>query len=132
MILNGRRTLQSDFADRDSAGGESVVELASLTESLDSLVLAAIWGGLASHNVGDADIERVRELLQWLRSRPKATSRLFPSFARQDNFTPEEYDPFDPLDVAVQQALNDWLKAVVRKADERLYQRILRCIGRTA
>ena len=105
-------------------GGESVVELASLTESLDSLVLAAIWGGLASHNVGDADIERVRELLQRLRSRPKATSRLFPSFARQDNFTPEEYDPFDPLDVAVQQGLNYWLKAVVRKADERLYQRI--------
>jgi hypothetical protein len=112
-------------------GQDTIASLRFLTEALNGIVSAAVWGSLAHTESNDPWVHRTRELLHSYVRDPKASRRLFPGFDHSlgDNFVfqildEQAFEPTDPMDSATRYALDSWFLRMLQKRDPALYREI--------
>ncbi len=107
----------------------TVEDVAFLVQSIDNLVMASVWGALAQESLEDETLAWAKSVASAnLQQSPKSSIRFFPYLGsiRRDTIQwhPEDYDPFDPLDIGVQAGLNTWLRRVLLRADPKRYEQL--------
>jgi len=124
---------------------DSAPSLHLVIGALNGLVSAGVWAGLRSHGGKDPVFEKARSILEKELRRDKAAKRFYPEFGDSRSkdvrskkvrskdvrskderkwFTPpealKEFDPGDPFDAAVRDALNSYLRRTLCQADPAL------------
>lgn len=117
---------------------DSMDDLAFVAEDLHNLLIASLWATMLHPALDDESIINARLILQEDLRRPKAADRFYPGFGpnlfvtRTGPFAPIEienefsrsFNPYDPLDAALQIGMDSWFRRTIFRANPELLKRL--------
>jgi hypothetical protein len=108
-------------------------DISFVANAVDGLVCAGIWGAMASPPPGKEALRLAREILTEEVKRPKSAARffpywtgplLFPEEARERLRSGELFSPSDPMDSALRDGLNSFLRRTLFERNREVYDEL--------
>lgn len=106
----------------------TISEVRLVVDALDGLWMAGMWGAIITPNYETNDLVRARDYLRRAQQDRKAPARFYPEFFRGMGAGPEldepDFEPSNPMDAAVRDGMNSYLRRILIHQDPDLYQRM--------